>query len=80
MENNDSLVNTNWDALLKIFKAIIENPDEKTSEKLTSLKELAKTKTLTPRQYEGITERCNNYMKGNWGVDAIKDAYVANTK
>ena len=54
----EKMCNTNWDSLLKIFKNVSGKPEEQI-EKYTALKELAKTKPLTPRQAEGISARCN---------------------
>lgn len=79
----DEMRNSKWDSMLKVFKKIIDgNPKpESVKEDLMALSESAKnTGVLTPRQAEGIVDRCSNYLKGNWGVDAIKDAYVSGGK
>lgn len=64
---DESVVNKNWDALLKIFHGIVENNPEDAKEQMLSLKELAKSKDLTPRQAEGIAARCDNFIKGEFG-------------
>ena len=50
----DRMCNENWNALLKMFHKINRDKSQ-----YNSLKELAKTKTLTPRQSEGIQGRCD---------------------
>jgi hypothetical protein len=50
----DRLCNENWNVLLKMFHKI--DGDKAQYE---ALKELAKTKTLSPRQVEGIHGRCD---------------------
>ena len=75
----DAMRNDKWDSMLKVFKKIIEgNPSpESVKDDLAALSESAKnTGILTARQVEGIVDRCNNYIKGNWGIDAIKNAYL----
>lgn len=55
----DDLENQNWQSILKIFHNI-EKVDRSTAKsQYESLKELAKTKKLTPRQLEGIISRCD---------------------
>lgn len=76
----DKMRNDKWDSMLKVFSAIIKgNPNpEKVKDKLTTLSDSAvNTNLLTPRQREGIVGRCRNYINGKYGVDAIKDAYLA---
>lgn len=54
----DKLCNGNWDLLLKIFHKIGGKPEER-KKQYVALAELAKTKTLSPRQAEGILGRCS---------------------
>jgi len=62
----DEVCNPNFDSLLKVFHAInLDGKDAK--EKCSQLKEFAKTKTLTDRQYEGIIDRCNNVINDTYG-------------
>jgi len=63
----DRIYNENWDSLLKMFHAIVEKQPKDQNEQLEKLKEFAKTKQLSPRQIEGIIERCDNVIKGNYG-------------
>jgi len=75
----DKMRNDKYDSMLRVFQGIIKgNPEpEKVKDKLTSLSEAAiNTNLLTARQKEGIVDRCANYLKGNYGVDAVKDAYM----
>lgn len=75
----DKMRNDKWDSMLKVFEAITKGSPEpsKVAEKLKSLSDSAlNTNLLTPRQREGIVDRCRNYLKGGYGVDAVKDAYV----
>jgi len=63
----DKDYNKNWDRMLKIFHAIPLNAKD-TKKQCEDLKELAKnTIALTPRQREGIFDRCNNVVSGNYG-------------
>jgi glutathione peroxidase-family protein len=54
----DKLCNANWESLLKIFKAI-DADSPKAKKMYLDLKEVAKTKDLSPRQLEGMIVRCN---------------------
>jgi hypothetical protein len=54
----DKLCNENWVLLLKIFHKV-NGSDEQRKEQYNALKDLSKTKTLSPRQSEGITGRCD---------------------
>jgi len=65
--NSDSIVNQNWDLLLKMFHKIISDNNDNKIKQLEVLKELTKTKPLTPRQMEGIIERCTNAINGSYG-------------
>jgi hypothetical protein len=59
-----------WGTLLNIFHGLIENTPEpkKIEGKLLALKEDAKNAAdLTPKQREGIMDRVNNYLKGEYG-------------
>jgi|SRR6185503_9899414 len=58
LQTEDDLCNRNWDSLLKIFHKIAESDGDK-KEQYNSLKEMAKTKQLSPRQSEGIAARCD---------------------
>jgi hypothetical protein len=62
----DAEMNANWDALLKEFHGIWEN-SPKDFTKFEALKEKAKLTPLTGRQIEGIIDRCNNVIKGQYG-------------
>lgn len=64
----DKVVNSNWDILIGMFNEIIKtNPTDK-KERCEKLKELARAKQLTPRQMEGIIDRCNNVINGSFRV------------
>ena len=66
----DEMRNGKWDSMLKVFHGIIkDNPSiESVKSKLLSLAESARnTHILTPRQAEGIYDRCMNYIKGEYG-------------
>lgn len=66
----DEMRNAKWDSMLNVFKAIIKDEPEPDSvkEKLLVLAESAKnTQILTPRQAEGIYDRCHNYINGEYG-------------
>lgn len=60
-------MNDNWDALLKMFHSVIEKNPSDYKEQLDSIKEMAKIKPMTPRQVEGITDRCDYAIKGEYG-------------
>jgi hypothetical protein len=57
-QNDDEICNRNWDGLLKVFHKIAESSKDK-KQQYESLKEVAKTKQLSPRQSEGISARCD---------------------
>lgn len=79
----DAKINEKWQSMIKVFKAITDSnpPVEKVREKLVALKESAtNTALLTPRQREGITDRCNNYLNGTYGVNSIKEEYMKNNQ
>lgn len=66
----DTEINNEWSSMLNIFKALIDkNPaPEKIKDDLLALKEAAKNSVkLTPRQREGINDRCQNYLNGTYG-------------
>lgn len=66
----DEMRNAKWDSMLKVFHGIVKDSPEPDSvkDKLISLAESAKnTHILTPRQAEGIHDRCHNYIKGEYG-------------
>jgi hypothetical protein len=65
--NPEKLYNENWDALLKVFHKIVETNPPNYAEQLQSLKDLAKTKQLSPRQLDGIMARCDNAISGDYG-------------
>jgi hypothetical protein len=54
----DKICNANWESLLKIFKAI-DGDNPKAKKMYLDLKEVAKTKDLSPRQIEGMVARCD---------------------
>jgi hypothetical protein len=67
---DDTACIAEWRAMLKIFHSTIQgNLDpEMIKEKLISLKQAAaNSKLLTYHQTSGIVERCNNYLKGEYG-------------
>lgn len=62
----DAEYNSNWDAMLKMFHQLVNQKAIK--DEYEALKGLAKnTIALTPRQREGIIERCNNVINGEYG-------------
>lgn len=72
-----------WETMIGIFNKIISgNPaPEKVKSTLLELINSANTSSLlTPRQREGIYSRCHNYINGDWGKDAVKDAYLKGNK
>ena len=64
----DSICNSNWDALLKVFHSI-KSSDTKS---LNELKETAIHTVLTERQKEGIIARCDNQINGTYGSSSVK--------
>ena len=58
LQAEDEICNKNWDALLKVFHGIGESTKDGKVQYL-SLKEVAQTNKLSPRQLEGILERCD---------------------
>jgi len=66
----DEMRNGKWDSMLRVFNGIIKDcPSvESVKDKLLTLAESAKnTQILTPRQAEGIYDRCMNYINGKYG-------------
>ncbi len=75
----DEMCIAKWQQMLKAFKIIIagDPAPEKVKDKLLALKEAATNATvLTARQREGIHGRCDNYIAGTFGKDAVKDGYT----
>ena len=65
---NDQQCNDNWDSFLKIFHKIENERPKDYKEQLEQLKITAQnTIQLTIRQREGIIDRCNNVIKGDYG-------------
>jgi hypothetical protein len=67
----DELIFAEWRMMLKMFKDLVEPspPVEEVRAQLKALQAMAKlSKLLTPRQVEGIYDRCENYLKGDYGV------------
>lgn len=64
----DSICNSNWDALLKVFHSI--KPEDTVS--FNELKETAMNTILTGRQREGIIARCDNQINGTYGSTSVK--------
>lgn len=65
----DAEINAKWVSMLNMFNKIIDDKPavDKVKDKLIQLQELAKNSILTPRQQEGIYERCQNYINGSYG-------------
>lgn len=66
----DTEINNEWKSMLNIFKDLIEKRPsiDKVKEDLEALQEAAKINPkLTPRQREGIHDRCQNYLNGTYG-------------
>lgn len=66
----DQMCIAKWRELINEFKALIEKnpPPEKIKDQLAALKTKATHSIeLTPRQVEGIVDRCNYYLKGEYG-------------
>jgi hypothetical protein len=63
MGNNttyDQECNNNWDSLLRVFHKIIESSINKRKAQYESLRDKAQNMSpLTPRQREGIIDRCD---------------------
>lgn len=70
----DAELCANFDRLLKEFNGLWEN-SPKDMEKFESLKQKAKLTSLTPRQTEGIVDRCNNVIKGGYGKSKTPEHY-----
>ncbi len=82
-ENNDSENIQVWKELLREFNIIAdkgEDPNnEKVKNKLFDIRERASNSpTLEIRQKDAIIARCDNYVKGTYGKDAVKEEYVKN--
>jgi hypothetical protein len=66
----DEMIITEWRSMLSIFKEIIKDnpPVSKVKEDLEELAESAKLSArLTPKQRDGIYERCQSYINGTYG-------------
>lgn len=66
----DEMCAAKWRQLLSVFhKLVKDEPEPKEIEAdLIALKEAAKNSgMLSPRQMEGISGRCDNYMNGTYG-------------
>src|SRR5690349_2664394 len=70
----DAELCANFDRLLKEFHKIWDE-GPKDFEKFEALKEKAKLTPLTPRQTEGIVDRCKNVIRGNYGKTKTADHY-----
>jgi hypothetical protein len=60
-----------WRMMLKMFSDIIQSspPVDEVRDALKALQTSAKLSDfLTPRQVSGIYDRCENYLKGDYGV------------
>lgn len=74
----DHTGNNKFRALLDIFHSIIEGmpPAEDIKDKLLSLKEMAKQSgEINSRQQEAILDRCDNYLKGEYGNTKTADHF-----
>jgi len=66
----DEMVIAEWRTMLASFNDIIEDrpPIEKVRAELEELMEMCKISArLTPRQREGIYDRCKSYLDGTYG-------------
>lgn len=68
----ESIVNPNFDALLKRFNHLVEDSPkpEKILAQLNKLKEEATNTFITGHQRGAIHARCNNYLNGTYGSTA----------
>lgn len=65
-----------WRSLLRVFEKIISTDSNDKAEQLLSLKRAAcNTVELTPRQVSGITDRCDNFIKGTYGNSKKPEHY-----
>lgn len=75
MIHNDEPCNMKWQSLLKTFHAIDPNSKD-AKEQWEKLKETAKNDAvMTPRQKEGIADRCQNAINGEYGKTKTADNY-----
>lgn len=77
---SDEMYITKWRAMLAAFEKLIKGfpAPESVKEDLMALSESAGlTNLLTPRQKTGITDRCRNYINGDYGVNKTKSQYIA---
>ena len=65
----DEIINAKWQSMLRVFKTLIKDDPkpEKIKDQLEELKAAARSSIMTQRQIEGIVDRCDNYMKGEYG-------------
>lgn len=66
----DAIIIAEWKSMLDLFHSLTESKPEvsKVQSALESLAEKAKlSNILTPRQKEGIADRCRNYINGTYG-------------
>lgn len=75
-KTSDTEYNANWDALLKIFHKIEKERPKDYKEQLEALKNTALKATLTSRQIEGIIDRCNNLINGDYGNTKKPEHYT----
>lgn len=76
-------VKSQFELLLIKFNTLIEKqpPVSEVKEKLEKLAEIAKkSDELNYRQTEAITERCKNYINGDYGVSRKKQNYMNEQK
>lgn len=70
----DAEMAANWDKLLREFNSLW-NDSPKDHAKFEALKTKAKLTSLTPRQMEGIIDRCNNVISGKYGNTKNPEIY-----
>lgn len=66
----DAMIIAEWRSMIQMFKDIVKDMPkiEDVKDDLTELMELSKNSArLTPKQREGIHERCANYLNGTYG-------------
>lgn len=72
---SDQEFNTNWDSMLKMFHGLVAAKAD--GEEYEALISLAKnTVALTPRQREGIVDRCKNAINGTYGKTKTEENYA----
>lgn len=80
-ETNDETFIRNFTELLNDFNAICNLPvTDKIKTTINEIKEKLTHVPLSMRQSEAIHARCNNYLSGNYGKDAVKDSYLKTNK